>query len=236
MMRITEAWFEFKGIRCTAKNVRLMQMPSRPIPAPKGRFVDVPGRDGLLWIDEGARDATQIKVSCETMDGYSRDAIAGWLQGSGALRFSDEQGRTYDATVAAAVALEPKHLRFDRQILTVTFDCQPFKRIYPAPGAVVIGASGASFTNAGSSPSAPRITATATGDYSLTVGGQLIEVTGGSVIIDSELMDCFETNGVTLANTRVSLTDFPLLAPGSNTVTWTGNVSKVEILPRSRCL
>ena len=77
MMRITEAWFEFKGIRCTAKNVRLMQMPSRPIPAPKGRFVDVPGRDGLLWIDDGARDATQIKVSCETMDGYSRDAIAG---------------------------------------------------------------------------------------------------------------------------------------------------------------
>ena len=84
--------------------------------------------------------------------------------------------------------------------------------------------------------SVPRIAITAAGDYTVTVNGYEIEVIGGSAVIDSELEDCFDADGVTLANNRVTMSAFPRLKGGANNVSWTGNVSSVTIERRSRSL
>lgn len=238
MNRLTEAWFEFDGVMSTDKGLILRAMPKRPIPAERGEQITVPGRSGFLWIGEnGARETIQIGADCESAAGYSPETVNTWLLGKTALlRFSDDPDYAYRARCIEAFARENKFASFDTQVFTVVFDAQPYRYVYPAPSTVTITASGGTLVNAGTVDSLPRVTVTATGEYSVTVNGCEIDVTGGSVIIDSELMDCFDADGVTPANSRVALGDFPRLSPGTNSVTWTGSVTSVAIERRSRSL
>lgn len=237
MKRLTESWFEFNGVKSTSMGVILRAMPRRPIPAKRGRKVTVPGRSGSLWIGENdAYDPIEIPVKCESAAGYDSEKVAAWLKGrTGLLRFSDEPDRAYRAQCIASFARENKFLSFDTQLFTVEFDCQPHRYVYPAPAAVTLTSAG-TITNAGAAESLPRIAITAAGDYAVTVNGYEIEITGGSAVIDSELEDCFDADGVTLANSRVTMSAFPCLTSGNNAVSWTGSVSSVTIERRSRSL
>lgn len=236
MRRLTEGWFEFGGVRCDDRHARLMAMPKRPIPARRGEAQEVPGMDGDLWKGEkDARLPIVISAECETTDGWSADELAEWLQGSGLLRFSDEPDRAYRARVTAGIPRENRFLSFDRQIFTVRFECQPHRYLYPAAEPTVLIAEGTVY-NPGTAKSRPRITIEGSGDMTMAIGGQLIGVAGGSVIIDSELQDCFDPDGVTLANGRVTLDEFPQMLVGANPVSWTGNVTKITIEGRWRYL
>ena len=42
MIRITEAWFEFKGKRSDDMGIRLRQMPTRGMPAERGKYEELP--------------------------------------------------------------------------------------------------------------------------------------------------------------------------------------------------
>ena len=42
--------------------------------------------------------------------------------------------------------------------------------------------------------------------------------------------------GTTLLNSKAGFDEFPVLDPGDNSISWTGAVTKVEIVPRWRCL
>lgn len=237
MKRLTESWFEFGGVKSSSMGVILRAMPRRPIPAERVQAITVPGRSGSLWIGEnGAYDAIKISAECESAAGYDSEKAAAWLKGrTGMLRFSDEPERAYRARCIASFARENKFLSFDTQIFTVEFDCQPHRYVYPAPENVTLTGAG-TIVNAGTAESLPRIAITAAGDYTVTVNGYEIEVTGGSAVIDSELEDCFDADGVTLANNRVRMSAFPRLKGGANSVSWTGNVSSVTIERRSRSL
>ena len=37
-------------------------------------------------------------------------------------------------------------------------------------------------------------------------------------------------------NNKAGFDEFPVLEPGDNSISWTGTVTKVEIVPRWRCL
>ena len=52
--------------------------------------------------------------------------------------------------------------------------------------------------------------------------------------IDSELMNCFKDT--VLKNNAVTGEGFPVLKPGENTIACAGNVRRVEVIPRWRCL
>lgn len=237
MKRLTEAWFEFDGVKSSDRGVILRAMPRRPIPAERGEAVSVPGRSGFLWIGEGAFETIKISVECESTTGYRPDAAAAWLKGrTGLLRFSDEPDRAYRARCIAAFARESKFLSFDTQVFKAEFDCQPYRYAYPAPAAVTLSESGATVANEGTVDSLPRVTIMATGEGSVTVNGYEVAFSSGSVIIDSELEDCFEADGATLANHRVTMLRFPRLKSGANLVSWTGGVTGVTIEKRSRYL
>ena len=54
------------------------------------------------------------------------------------------------------------------------------------------------------------------------------------IVIDSELMNCFK--GTVLKNDTVTGDGFPMLKPGTTTVVCTGNVQRIEVVPRWCCL
>lgn len=234
MKRLTEGWFEFNGMHCESMGVRLMDIPKRPMPAKQGNVLEIDGRNGYLWQSRrNAYKPITINVECSTLDGFSADALGKWLAEGGLLRFSDEPDRAYRARVTDEFLRSSMFFGFDRQAFTIPFICQPFRYIYPAAepetlkGAKII-------SNPGTAYSEPRITIEGAGDMVVYVGEYMISATGAGFIVDSETMDCYELDGVTLANSRVTMEEFPIIPPGGAVVSWAGGVTSVTIEGRWR--
>lgn len=230
-----DLWFEFAGIRNDEMGVQMLSMPTRPHPARKGTLVDVPGRDGKLFIDEGAYDRVLVTIRLIALDDI--DTVNGWLSGKGELIFGDEPERAYRAMITKEFSQSSRSPRLRGQEFTVTFDCEPYKYVSP-PAAKIALTSGGTVTNPGTVYAAPRITITGSGDLLLSVNGFLVEGSGveGGAIVDSELQEVLQTDGATSYNRSFSIDEFPLLAPGGNPITWTGSITKLEIEPRWRYL
>lgn len=82
-------------------------------------------------------------------------------------------------------------------------------------------------------PSKPYMKIYGSGDVTLNINNNAIqfkEITD-FIEIDSELQDCFKDNQ--LCNSKM-VGDFPTLISGINNIGWTGNITKIEILPRYR--
>jgi phage-related protein len=61
-----------------------------------------------------------------------------------------------------------------------------------------------------------------------------LEGVSGGAILDTELMDVLNLAGTQLLNNIATLDEFPTLKPGTNIVSWTGNVTRLTITPRWR--
>ena len=83
--------------------------------------------------------------------------------------------------------------------------------------------------------SEPIITVYGTGDITLMVGTVIVELEGisGSITLDSELQEAY--SGTTSMNSAMS-GEFPILKPGVNAISWTGNVTRIEVKPNWRYL
>ena len=90
--------------------------------------------------------------------------------------------------------------------------------------------------NPATAASCPKITIEGSGDFSVAVGGCLMDFEGisGGIVVDSELQECLSLDGAQLLNSQAAMEDFPLLQPGGNAVSWTGDVTRVTRSPRWR--
>lgn len=100
---------------------------------------------------------------------------------------------------------------------------------------MTITQSTGTITNPGSVYSEPIITVNGTGEITLMVGQTIVELSDitDSITLDSELQEAY--NGSQSMNACMS-GDFPILKPGLNGISWTGNVSSVTIRPNWRYL
>ena len=219
--------------------VKMLEMPKRGLPFLRGRYQAVSGMDGGAFITDGTYENIEVSFSFDVTDRDSVPAVDAWLAGAGPLIFSDEPDRAYDARLNKAFNRRAISKRLDGQRYAVAFTCAPFKRQYPAPEAIELTAAG-TIVNPGSAPSQPRVTIAGSGDFSVTIGLETLffsDVSGGGIIVDSELMDAFSYDGTELANDHFSGQPFQIL-PGSNNVSWTvedgSSISKITILPRWR--
>ena len=64
--------------------------------------------------------------------------------------------------------------------------------------------------------------------------GMMISNLDEYIEIDSELMNCFKDT--VLKNGTVKGAEFPVLKPGACTINCTGDVTRIEIIPRWSCL
>ena len=113
----------------------------------------------------------------------------------------------------------------------IKFNCKPQRWLTSGESVTTLTTSG-SISNPTRFAAKPLIVVTGYG--TVKVGSNTITITNNfpSVTIDSELGDCY--SGSSNANPYVSFSKnvFPTLAYGSNSITISGNVTKVEITPR----
>ena len=117
---------------------------------------------------------------------------------------------------------------------SVNFRCKPFWYQENVP-AITVVESGAFITNPGTVASEPVVTVYGSGTITLMIGMTLVELEtiDGSITLDTPLQEAYK--GLDSLNSAMN-GDFPLLQAGTNAVSWTGNVSRVEIRPNWRFL
>lgn len=236
------AWFSFNGYRSTAFGVRLLSMPTRHHPGRKGEFVQIPGRNGALFQDEGAYEQISIPVHCILPDDSNIDAVSLWLSGDGDLVFGDEPERAYHARVVEDFSRSNRSQHLHGQEFTITFDCDPFRyESNPADG-IVVNTSGTFITNPGTAASAPLLYVAGTGDGTLMIGGNSLIFSGltGHIYVDCDAKIAYTGAGtavspMVLAN-HLLTGEWPEIEPGENAVTFTGGITSVIITPRWRWL
>lgn len=247
MRRLTEAWFEFKGIRSSDMGIKLRKMATRTVPGVSISRKNVSGRDGTLRYGRATDDDVTVKIECDAVDDTKITQIMGWLTGSGDLRFSDEPNLAYDASIEKEYTRSQILARYAGQRFTVAWTCAPHRRLYPEAEPITITTSGTQIINPGTAAALPRIEITGSGDFSLTIGMQTAFFSGvdGGIIVDSELGDALTTDGAQLANDRMD-GELYAIQPGANVVSWltggedadgnatTGSVRQVKITPRWR--
>ena len=237
-----QSYFIWKGEDCRAKGVKLRGPVPIVWPEERVKHIEIPGRSGDLTETEGEQIYNSyIQTATILVHGaYRAREIKNWLKGSGFVTFHAEPDKKQAARVIGAVTLDRHSYNHDWWEGEVQFYCQPLKQLL-LESTVQITSSGTSVVNSGDVNSRPKITATASGtSLTMTIGGKTLTLTGitsgKDYVIDCDAMEVFITeSNVTTLVTNKSVGDFPVLAPGSNTVTGSG-WSKLVIDRRERFL
>lgn len=227
-------WIRFRDRTSDEVGVRLLSMPTRFFPARRGEAVTIPGRSGTVWVDDGADEGGQIGLQMAVDDPALMDDAAAWLSGDGLLVISDEPNRAWHASVRKSITRSSIRARLLGQTWTVMFDAQPYRYVYPEPEAVQVPGVGATLTNPSSIPALPVLTIESTGFFVVMVNNVIIQPVDedngyiGTVVIDSEAMEITDGEGGRAGN-LISLSEFPVLEAGDNTVIRSGAISRVTI-------
>lgn len=231
---IHEAWFKFKGIDSRQMGVIVTKMPATVRPKRRVESIEIAGRNGSLHTDEGTFDSYDRTMECALKRREKLDEVAAWLVGSGEMIFSTEPDKVYQVMISNQVSISQMMRMFQK--FMVTMDTQPFKYSVNAFNDVLELTTPTKIKGKGTVYAEPIITVYGNGDITLTINGKDFPLYGmdGSITIDSEMMEVFK--GAENQNSKYGSVDFPRLEVEENTISWTGNVEKVEIRPKWRWL
>ena len=229
-------YFIWNGVDCRTKGIHVSELPPITIPLERSKQTNVPGRPGSLTQLEGdaVYDDMILTATCFIADPAQIPAIAAWLKGKGTVTFANRTGGYYQARIVNQIPFE-KVLRGNPHCtFVVNFRCFPFW--YQENVAdITVTTSGTMITNPGSVYTEPIITVYGSGDITLIVGTTIVELENisGSIVVDCVLKEAYQ--GTTLMNDHMTGV-FPVLKPGTNAISWTGDVSRVVIRPNWRYL
>ena len=231
---IHEAWFVFKGIDSRKMGVYVTRMPETVRPERRIESITIAGRNGSLHTDEGVYESYDRTMECALKKRAKLDEVAAWLVGSGDIIFSTEPDKVYKITIANKVSIAQMMRTFQK--FMVTMDTQPFKYSVNAFNDKKVLTEPTRIKNRGTEYSQPIITVYGNGNITLTINDvdYLLNNVDNYIIIDSEMMEVFK--GTENQNSKYSGTGFPRFEIGENSISWTGEVDRVEIEPRWRWL
>lgn len=217
------------------------RLPAQNAPARKMETVKVPGRNGDLHLLQEAFGNYAQSYSCYFHGALptpaQSHAVKAWLLSSGEYQRLED---TYDpehfrlAAFNGPLNIENILNKYGR--CTINFDCDP--RCFLKSGEKAV-----TFTDPGQILNPTEFTAlpliTVYGNSSGTVAVGNITVTIHS-ISGSMILDCENQNGYSQPgegapqnmNNCITAIPFPVLRPGSNQISFTGGITKIEIIPR----
>lgn len=213
-----------------------MVIEHRPtIPAPKRKMnsITIPGRHGSLTEFESYEDK-QISLEFVFVDDDNIPrkirSIMPWLTNAKILKFSDDREMFYKIKHIVIGDVERELRVIGRFKIEVIVD--PF--IYLEEN-ISEGSSELYLYNNGSYTSEPNIKVYGNGDITLFVNDSSISLKDVDeyVEIDSLVMQCHKGN---INKNNKMIGDFPILKTGDNTITCSGDVTKIEVIPRWRCV
>lgn len=221
----------------TDVNIAVETRPSIPSPIMEYEEVEVPGRDGLLYIERGYINI-EIVISFNFIskdpDEWTNDyrQIKKWLLGHGnrKLKLSDDTDVYYKVEKVEIETPERIIRRCGK--FNVIFTCEPFT--YLEEGALEVQLSNYMYNE--NSISKPRYVISGEGLLTINVNGKTVKANvGQQLIIDTELGLCYRSDG-SINNIALNGAYEDLyLQEGENTFEWTSGFN-INIVPNWRCL
>lgn len=241
-----KSFFIWNGIDCRNMGVTLAGPVPIIRPEERVKHVEIPGRSGDLTLVEGSNIYNSYiqTATIQVRGGYHARDVWKWLRGDGYVTFSGEPNVRQKARIIGAITLDKHSHNLDIWTGEVQFYCQPLKETLEDKVAVVTSLN-TSVNNDGdvdarplyritASGSTTTLTVTGTGtasDNSITVNSLQ---TGWIFWVDSETCEVWNTQTTALI-TSYSEGNFPVMAPGANTIGGSG-WSRIEIVKRERFL
>jgi predicted phage tail component-like protein len=219
------SYFIFNSIRSDDLHLYIEHLPPIIKPPEKYELIKVNG-SSVVRINQQGYDMYEKPISV----GFREDNIENvmnWLRGQGKLILSNEPDKYYDVYIPKQIDYE-KALRFRKA--NVVFLTQPYKH---ATGEEETTAR--TVINQGNTECLPLMTIYGSGAVDVLINGiKACTVTISEYItLDGEEQEA--SKGDVLQN-RVMVGEFPKLSPGENILTFSGNVTNVKTLVRSRWL
>lgn len=228
--------FTWNGVSSTSEGIRLREMPQIVRPEERVNHIVIPGRSGELTETEGTDIYNSyiqtVPIAVDSL-AHVKD-IEWWLRGDGYVTFCNESNRKQRARVINAVTFQKHSKNSSWYEAEVQFYCDPLKEAL-TESSVEITSSGGTITNPGDVESRPLITIIGSGDITIRINDRALVLEGvvSGWKVDSDLE--WVIDGTTPLS-GVCSGDFPRIRTGESAVQWTGNVTKLIILPRWRYL
>lgn len=231
----TNGTFTFNGVTSSTYNVWITGGGTYNAPVRRNKEFSIPGRNGSLSMDENAFEQIDhiypafIASSFNTNIQGLRNAL---LSGKGYKRLTDtyHTDEFYLARYVGGLEIEvapgARGGMFD-----IVFERDPRRFLTSGETEQTFTANG-SISNPTLFNAKPLIRVTGYGTLTIGSFSATIANTFAYVDIDSETQDCY--HGTDNANAQVTLLNqkFPEIAPGTNNITISGNITSVKITPR----
>ena len=216
--------FIFKDICSDDMGVKVSALPPFSLSTENTNEIPIDGYDGSLVELLGYKSDTKT-VECD-YKGDNQESLLEWLEGNGEVTFSNIPGYFYKARINNQIPIG-ELIRNKLYEFQVSFLCQPFRYFIDGKKPIGITASGITLNNPGTQIAKPIITITGNGNITIAINGRVFLIAGlnGSITIVSEMQSVLDDKGGSMDG------DFPYFDIGKNTISWTGTVSNISIVP-----
>lgn len=230
---MSKGYFIFNGIRSSDYGVWTNGYQTYDAAARDYEEVLIPGRDGVLTLDNGRFNQISQPYECFIVDSYQtnieglRNALMA-VRGTARLTDSYHPTEFYKAYYERGLTADTLR-QMHAGSFTVEFTRDPRRFLTSGETTVTKTASG-SITNPTLFASRPNLRVYGTGTLGVSGVSVSVNFNPGYIDIDCDMQDCYY--GTTNCNSFVTFSgdDFPVLNPGSNTITLSG-ITRVIITP-----
>ena len=218
------------GIKIKKEGINNFSSPQRSYEA-----IQVKGRNGDLIIDNGNFENFTLEIECY-LDSRESDLntvskeLKKWLISDlkyKKLILSTDTNYYYEAICVNKIDISEVIENFGECL--IVFSCKPLKKETFGDDKIIL-TENSSLHNNGLA-SSPYIKVVGSGDITININNQKLVLKGveSYIEVDTELYNCFKDN---INQNNKMYSDFPIFEEGKNDISWEGNVSQLEILPR----
>ncbi len=225
----------FDGVSLSNYGVHTSGNESYRAPERDKETVEVPGKNGDLHFEKKRFKNVTVSYPAFIADHLEEnvDGLLGFLGSSvGYKRLEDTYHKDYYRLGRYDGPFDPDIILLQAGAFTLEFDCKPQKFL-------ISGEDVKTYTGANTIYNPTRFNAKPIirvyGNGNVGIGHYSFTTTNNAnnyIDIDCDLMDCYR--GTVNCNDRVTFTDheIPEIVPGSNGITLSSTITKIEITPR----
>ena len=231
-------YFIYDGLSSTDFNLVVTKYDNLSSKENNFDLISIPGKNGnYLSKKEDANVTREIEfyLDCESVEEINvlSKKIKRWLQGSSEYKeliFSDDLNTIHEAICINKINIEEVIEAFGE--CKITFSCKPYtKTVFN--NVITITENNSNIYSEYYS-SQPVIKITGKGDISISINNENLILKGveNEIIVDTKSMECYKkVNEIITYQNDKMYSDFPVLKEGINNISWTGNITKLEITP-----
>ena len=228
----------YNGISSEELGIHVESPPDYEVPERDYEIIPVPGRNGDIIIDKGAYKNVEreYKISIGEVDGdfsVLASKISSWLtSGYGYLRLEDTYNPDIYMLAASTNVSVITNILQQAGRTVIKFNRKPERFLKTGEFPIEFTKDGL-IINPTNNISKPIVTIYGNGAGTVNIEGHVIAVSdiSGYVTVDSDIGNAYKDGAN--KNSTISLSDgYPTLKAGSSDISFSGGVTKVEIIPR----